>query len=49
MLFAIFLIIVVPLTVTFWLVSLIAPWWVAAPFAALVSLVVFLLTVKFKK
>jgi hypothetical protein len=49
MLFAILLVILVPLSVTGWLVSLVAPWWVAAPCALLVSLVIFLRVVKFNK
>ena len=41
-------IISVPLVVVGWLVSLIAPWWVAVPCALASSLVAFLVTVKFK-
>jgi hypothetical protein len=41
-------IIFVPLVVVGWLVSLVAPWWVAVPCALSSSLAVFLVTVKFK-
>lgn len=46
MLAAILLIIVSTLTVSFWLVSLLAPWWVALPCSLLASLLTFLFTVK---
>lgn len=42
------LLLVVPAAVTLWLVSLVAPWWVAVPCAVAAGLVVMLLTVKFK-
>lgn len=48
MLLAIALLQVVPAAVTLWLVSLVAPWWVAVPCAVAAGLVVMLLTVKFK-
>lgn len=48
MLTIILLVILVPLAVVGWLVSLIAPWWVALPCALLAALTVFLVTVKFK-
>jgi hypothetical protein len=49
MLFLMLLVILVPLSVTGWLVSLIAPWWVAVPCALLASLVTSLVTIKYKK
>lgn len=48
MLALIVLIIVTPFVAAFWAVALFAPWWVAGPCGLLVSLVVFLVTVKFK-
>ena len=49
MLLAVALLLVVPAAVTLWLVSLVAPWWVAVPCAVAAGLVVILLTVKFKE
>ena len=49
MLLAVALLQIVPAAVTLWLVSLVAPWWVAVPCAVAAGLVVMLLTVKFKK
>lgn len=48
MLMMILCIVLVPLSIVAWLVSLIAPWWVATPCAIMSSLVTFVLTVKFK-
>jgi hypothetical protein len=48
MLVAILLIVAVPFALTYWLVGLIAPWWVALPCSLLASLIAFLTTVKFK-
>ena len=42
-------IIFVPLVVVGWLVSLVAPWWVAVPCALSSSLAAFLVTVKLEK
>jgi hypothetical protein len=39
---------IVPFVLALWLVSLIAPWWVAVPVALAVSLVSVLLLVNFK-
>lgn len=39
---------VVPLVVSYWLISLVAPWWVAVPTAVLVAVLVFCKNVKFK-
>ena len=44
----IILIIVAPLVTTVWVVSLITPWWIAWPVAMLVSLICFVVSVKFK-
>lgn len=48
MLLLIMCVVLVPLSVVLWLVSRIAPWWVAAPCAITASLIAFLCTVKFK-
>jgi len=48
MLLMMLLIFTVPFVLTAWLVSLVAPWWVAEPCAFLVAIVVFLLAVRFK-
>lgn len=48
MLATIVLIVATPFALAFWAVSLIAPWWVALPSSLLVSLIVFVTTVKFK-
>lgn len=48
MLAAVLLIISVPFAITYWLVALIAPWWVSLPCSLLVSLLALLTTVKFK-
>lgn len=48
MLLLLALIVVVPFSVTFWAVGLMAPWWVALPLAWLASITTFLLLVKFK-
>jgi hypothetical protein len=49
--FCLFLVLlaVVPFVVTFWLASLISPWWVAVPVAILVAAATFVKLVKFKK
>lgn len=47
MLLLLFLTAAVPFAVSFWLVSLVAPWWVSFPSACLISLVTFLKLVKF--
>jgi hypothetical protein len=39
---------IVPFVLVLWLVSLVAPWWVAVPIALAASLVSVLLLVKFK-
>ena len=39
---------IVPFVLVLWLVSLVAPWWVAVPIALAVSLVSVLLLVNFK-
>ena len=39
---------IVPFVLVLWLVSLVAPWWVAVPIALAVSLVSVLLMVNFK-
>lgn len=39
----------VPLTFSYWLMALVAPWWVAAPFSLMVAVVTFLKLVKFPK
>lgn len=48
MLALILLIIVVPFAVTLWAVWLVAPWWVALPCSFLVSLITFVVLVRFK-
>jgi hypothetical protein len=48
MLALIVLIITVPFVAVFWAVALVAPWWVALPCGLLMSLVTFLVTVKFR-
>ena len=40
---------IVPFVLTAWLVTLVAPWWVAGPVALLVSIVCFCKIVKFDK
>lgn len=49
MLCAVLMIITLPFVITVWLVSLIAPWWVALPCGFSASLITFLLTVKINK
>ena len=49
MLALIVLIAVVPFVVTFWAVSLAAPWWVALPCSFLASLIAFVGLVSFKE
>lgn len=48
MLALVLLIIVVPFTLVLWLVSLIAPWWVALPLGLAASLLAFLTGVRFR-
>jgi len=48
MLAAVILVLTVPFTLTYWLVGLIAPWWVALPGSLLAALIAFVTTVKFK-
>ena len=48
MLGLIVLLIIASFSVAYWLVTLVAPWWTALPVALLVTLIVFIRTVKFK-
>lgn len=49
MLLAIFTVITVPFVISYWLTSLIAPWWVSFPVSFAITLFVFLKCVKFKQ
>lgn len=49
MLFILILIAIIPFVTTLWLISMIAPWWVAVPFSLFVSLGTFLKVTEFKK
>lgn len=49
MLLAIFLLLAVPAAVTLWLISLVAPWWVAVPCAVAAGLLAVLRFVHFEK
>jgi hypothetical protein len=49
MLAMIAMVIIVPFTLVFWLVSLFAPWWVGTPLALAASLFAFVSVVKFKE
>ena len=49
MLLAVALLLVVPAVVTLWLVSLVAPWWVAVPCAVAAGLLTVLRFVHFEK
>lgn len=37
-----------PFAATYWLLSMVAPWWVCLPFGLLIGIVVFILLVRFK-
>jgi len=48
MLILMILVVFVPFTVSLWLTSMFAPWWVALPVSLLITLIVFVVVVKFK-